>query len=139
MLWRGGRSRHINISGAMCLAVWEGRSRVRGRVGLEHIITGVLWLWGRCLWDYAVFICPVAVFVFGDKVLSKEQEVAVTIEWFDLEGTLKIICLQPPCHGQGHQYPTCSSPELVLIHFSLSLCLCWHCPHSRCRTLHLAS
>ena len=24
------------------------------------------------------------------------------IEWFELEGTLKTIQLQPPCHGQGH-------------------------------------
>jgi len=24
------------------------------------------------------------------------------IEWFGLEGTLKIIQFQPPCHGQGH-------------------------------------
>ena len=24
------------------------------------------------------------------------------IEWFGLEGTLKIIWFQPPCHGQGH-------------------------------------
>jgi len=23
------------------------------------------------------------------------------IEWFGLEGTLKIILFQPPCHGQG--------------------------------------
>lgn len=23
------------------------------------------------------------------------------IKWFGLEGTLKIILLQPPCHGQG--------------------------------------
>jgi len=24
------------------------------------------------------------------------------MEWFGLEGTLKIICFQPPCHEQGH-------------------------------------
>jgi len=24
------------------------------------------------------------------------------IEWFGLEGTLKIIWFQPPCHKQGH-------------------------------------
>jgi len=25
-----------------------------------------------------------------------------TIEWIGLEGTLKIIWFQSPCHGQGH-------------------------------------
>ena len=30
------------------------------------------------------------------------------IEWFVLEGTLKIIWFQPPCHEQGHLPPGCS-------------------------------
>lgn len=25
------------------------------------------------------------------------------IEWFELEGTLKVIYFQPPCHDQGHR------------------------------------
>ena len=28
--------------------------------------------------------------------------IARIIEWFGLEGSLKIIWFQPPCHGQGH-------------------------------------
>jgi len=27
------------------------------------------------------------------------------MEWLGLEGTLKIIWFQPPCHGQGHLPP----------------------------------
>jgi len=32
----------------------------------------------------------------------KNENAKGIIEWFGLEGTLKIISFQPPCHGQGH-------------------------------------
>lgn len=32
-------------------------------------------------------------------------------EWFVLEGTLKIILFQPPCHGQGHLDQVTQSPN----------------------------
>jgi len=40
------------------------------------------------------------------------------IEWFGLEGTLKIIWFQPPCHEQGHLPPdqvVQSSREVFLL------------------------
>jgi len=36
--------------------------------------------------------------------LSESQNHRIT-EWFGLEGTLKIIWFQPPCHEQGHLPP----------------------------------
>ena len=33
---------------------------------------------------------------------SRTKQYNRIIEWFGLEGTLKIIWVQPPCHGQGH-------------------------------------
>jgi len=32
----------------------------------------------------------------------KSDQMKRIIEWFKLEGTLKIIQFQLPCHGQGH-------------------------------------
>ena len=37
--------------------------------------------------------------------LPPAQAQSQIIEWFGLEGTLKIISFHPPCHGQGHLPP----------------------------------
>jgi len=43
----------------------------------------------------------------GNTALCWREEIQSQVrsgitEWFGLEGTLKIIYFQPPCHGQGH-------------------------------------
>ena len=45
------------------------------------------------------------------------------IEWFGLEGTLKIIWFQPPCHEQGH-LPS-GHEWLLPCLTTLLLCLSW--------------
>jgi len=38
-------------------------------------------------------------------VMKRKVEDGYMVEWFGLEGTLKIIWFQRPCHGRGHLPP----------------------------------
>lgn len=49
-------------------------------------------------------------------------------EWFGLDGTQKVIQLQPPCHGQGHLPidQAAQNPCLLMKHFGLTQRNCKH-------------
>lgn len=45
---------------------------------------------GRTYWEVSLDVCPICIFSLGVSI----------IEWVGLEGIIKIIYLQPPCHRQ---------------------------------------
>jgi len=45
-------------------------------------------------------VCPIHSLSAGTH--ERKMQNHRVIEWYGLEGTLKIIWFKPPCHGQGH-------------------------------------
>jgi len=59
--------------------------------------------WLQLAFLKACAICPAAR-VMPRRAQSRHFFLRIT-EWFVLEGTLKIVWFQPPCHEQGHLPP----------------------------------
>jgi len=94
LLWADPVAKWLNHAICGTIVIFLSSSLWCQRLGSDDTLAGL------CL--QRVFKWPAG----SDSSSGSDHKVQVNlhgiIEWFRLEGPLKIILFQPPCHGQGH-------------------------------------